>query len=391
MLGDVYANCIRYNGTGEERGGAVRESWARRARRGPWLIGALAAVAALVVVVSGLAGARYVDRWWAGPRSIGVGTEGADALAVSPDGRVLYAANWGEDAGDSSGITIVNLATGRAGQRIDIGGGAVMLAMMPGGRALYAVVEQDDNSARLVSYRLVRVGLATLRAEGEATFRYVEDMVPAPAGSLLYVLAETSKGSMAVIPVDADSGREGTAIPVPADSQAMAVSPDGRMLYIGTGSANGKGPGEVIPVDPRSGKAGNPARFSQSVIGLAISPDGRRLFGLASSYKCGADVKCGGRCDLVGMDLMTGAAFRPVRLDSGCYQVKVTPDQRRLFVLNDDNSLTAVNSMTSQVEKTIRTTGFIASEGDSDFLIAPDGRTIYVADAFKGVVVIPVP
>jgi DNA-binding beta-propeller fold protein YncE len=89
------------------------------------------------------------------------------------------------------------------------------------------------------------------------------------------------------------------------------------------------------------------------------------------------------------MDLVTGAVFRPVRLDSECYEVKVTPDQRRLFVLNG-KSLTAVNSMTGQVEKTIRTTGHLGGEGD-DFLIAPDGRTVYVADSFKGVVVIPVP
>jgi hypothetical protein len=47
--------------------------------------------------------------------------------------------------------------------------------------------------------------------------------------------------------------------------------------------------------------------------------------------------------------------------------------------------------VTGQVEKTARTAGFIASEGDADFLIAPDGRTVYVADSFQGVVVIPVP
>jgi hypothetical protein len=88
---------------------------------------------------------------------------------------------------------------------------------------------------------------------------------------------------------------------------------------------------------------------------------------------------------------VTDAALMHVHLDSGCDQVEVTPDQRRLFVLNSDNSLTAVSSMTGQLEKTIRTTGFIASEGDSDFLIASDGRTIYVADEYKGVVVIPVP
>jgi DNA-binding beta-propeller fold protein YncE len=346
----------------------------------------LAAVVALTVVVSGLAGARYVTGWWAGPRSIGVGSEGTDALAVSPDGRTLYTANWDED-GASGGITVVNLATGRPGKRIDTGGPAVKLAMMPGGRTLYALVERDDNSDRLV-----RVGLAALRAEEQSAFRYgAQDMVPTPTGSLLYVLAETSRDSMAVIPVDADSGRERKAIPVPADSQAMTVSPDGRMLYIGTGNADGKGPGEVIPVDTRSGKAGNPARFPHAVIGLAVSPDGRRLFGLASSYQCGDGSACGGRCDLVGIDIMTGAALRPVRLDSGCDQVEVTPDQRRLFVLNADNSLTAVNSMTGQVEKRIRTTGFIASEGDAGFLIAPDGRTIYVADPYQGVVVIPVP
>ena len=47
--------------------------------------------------------------------------------------------------------------------------------------------------------------------------------------------------------------------------------------------------------------------------------------------------------------------------------------------------------MTGQVDRTIRTTGFIAGEGDSDFLIAPDGRTVYAADQNRGVVVIPVP
>jgi DNA-binding beta-propeller fold protein YncE len=191
--------------------------------------------------------------------------------------------------------------------------------------------------------------------------------------------------------VDADSGQEGKAIPVPADSQAMTVSTDGRTLYIGTGNADGKGPGEVIPVDARSGKAGNPVRFPHGVIGLAVSPDGDRLFGLASDYRCGDGGACGGVCDLVGIDTMTGEALRPVRLDSGCDQVEVAPDGRRLFVLSTDNSLTAVNSMTGQVDRTIRTTGFIAGEGDSDFLIAPDGRTVYAADQNRGVVVIPVP
>jgi DNA-binding beta-propeller fold protein YncE len=339
----------------------------------------------LAVVVSGLPGARYVIGWWAGPRSIGVGTEGADALAVSPNGRTLYAANWDEE-GDSGGITVVNLASGRAGKRIGIGGPAVKLVMTPGGRALYALVELDDDSDRLV-----RVGLATLLADEQIVFSYgAEDMVAAPAGSMLYVLAGTSRDSMAVIPVDADSGQERKAIPVPADSRSIAISPDGRTLYIGTGNADGKGPGEVIAVDSSSGDAGKPVRFPHAVIGLEVSADGRRLFGLASNYQCTDGGTCGGRCDLAGLDTVTGRALRPVRLDSGCAQIGVAPDRDRLFVLSTDESLTVVNSVTGQVEKTIRTAGFIAGEGASDLLIAPDGRTAYVADQFQGVVVIPV-
>jgi hypothetical protein len=162
------------------------------------------------------------------------------------------------------------------------------------------------------------------------------------------------------------------------------------MLYIGAGNADGKGPGEIIPVDTRSGKAGSPVRFPNAVIGLAVSPGGRTLFGLASDYQCGDGGACGGTCELVGIDITTGAAISPVHLDSGCDQIEVTPNGCSLFVLSAGNSLIAVNSMTGQVEKTIRTAGFIASEGDSDFLIAPDGRTIYVADQYRGVVVIPV-
>jgi DNA-binding beta-propeller fold protein YncE len=72
-----------------------------------------------------------------------------------------------------------------------------------------------------------------------------------------------------------------------------------------------------------------------------------------------------------------------------CGQVEVAPDGGRVFVLGADESLTVVNSMTGRIEKTIRTAGFIAGDGASDFLIASDGRTAYVADEFKGIVVIP--
>ena len=87
---------------------------------------------------------------------------------------------------------------------------------------------------------------------------------------------------------------------------------------------------------------------------------------------------------------MTGMIIRPVSLDPGCDQVEAAPGRRHIFVLNAGNSLTAVDSMTGRPQQTIRTTGVIDGEGASDFLIAPDGRTVYVANQFRGVTVIPV-
>src|SRR6266700_2141660 len=98
-----------------------------------WLwLGVLAAagvLVALVVVTSALA------RWWSGPQAIRVG-RGPDALAVTPDGRTLYAADWGRAGlwkrnGDT--VTPVSVATGMPGDPIRVGNQPHALAMTPDG------------------------------------------------------------------------------------------------------------------------------------------------------------------------------------------------------------------------------------------------------------------
>jgi hypothetical protein len=61
---------------------------------------------------------------------------------------------------------------------------------------------------------------------------------------------------------------------------------------------------------------------------------------------------------LVGIDLTTGAALHTARIDSGCIKIQVAQD-RRMFVLNSDNSLTVLNSVTGNAEKAVRTVGFM--------------------------------
>jgi hypothetical protein len=125
------------------------------------------------------------------------------------------------------------------------------------------------------------------------------------------------------------------------------------------GSGPGFGVGEQVPDDDEDGPADGAAGpgaveapgeaaepLAEEGVGLRGAGGGRRLFGLSFSHQCRDGGRCGGRCDLLGLDLMTGAALSPARLDSGCDQVEVTPDQRAVLVLNSDNSLTAVDATT---------------------------------------------
>jgi DNA-binding beta-propeller fold protein YncE len=297
-----------------------------------------------------------------------VGTEGADAVAISPDGKTLYAANSTDNDADT--ITVVDLVTGRAGKRIGVGGLAGPIAMVPGGRVLYAVVGAE----------LVRVDLPAGRVDGRLRFAHgLEGIAASPAGAEVFVLGRTPAGSMAVVPVDVSSGGEGKAIAVPGDSQDMAVSPNGRVLYVSTGY--GKGPDEIIPFDIGTGKAEVPILFSGSVEDIALGPGGDTVYAL---------VETPAACDLVAVDVVSRATRRLTSIE--CGQLEVSPDGRSLFDLGDP-TLSWVNSATGKQEGSAVTGSFWSNSDTApvDFVIAPDGRTAYVADAEQGVVVLPVP
>jgi DNA-binding beta-propeller fold protein YncE len=168
-------------------------------------------------------------------------------------------------------------------------------------------------------------------------------------------------------------------IAVPGDSQDMAVSPDGRVLYVSTGY--GKGPDGVIPFDISTGKAGDPVLVSNSVEDITLGPDGGIVYALVENAS--------GACDLVAVDAASRAMRRLASIE--CGQLEVSPDGRTLFDLGYP-TLTWVNSSTGKQEGSAGTGGFWGNSDTApvNFVIAPDGRTVYVADQYKGVVVLPV-
>jgi YVTN family beta-propeller protein len=64
---------------------------------------------------------------------------GVYALAISPDGKTLYAASYTKNL-----VTPINTATDTAGQPVKVGRGPTALAVTPDGRTVYVVNQHSD-------------------------------------------------------------------------------------------------------------------------------------------------------------------------------------------------------------------------------------------------------
>ena len=149
------------------------------------------------------------------------------ALAVTPDGRTLYVAVWGNDV-----VLPIDVTTGRAGAPIPMEvPGPAALAMTPDGATLYVACAGRISGGG--------INLANV-----------------------------------VIPVDVATGKPGAFIPAGRNPEALAMTPDGATLY----SANAEG-STVTPIDTATGRPGTAIRKGiNGPDALAVSPDGRTLY-----------------------------------------------------------------------------------------------------------------
>ncbi len=181
------------------------------------------------------------------------GIRGITALALSPDGRFLFAAGTGEDA--------------------------------------VAWFERDSEAGTLLFGGVARSGVAGVRELGD-----VADLVPSPGGSILYA-ASPADGAVVALAVDASgalsfAGSAGISSGVTAldGARALAVSADGRFLYAAAAATSSvvvleeRGAGDLQLVqaladgDEPSGSGGPQVRGIGGASGVALSPDGSRVW-----------------------------------------------------------------------------------------------------------------
>lgn len=356
------------------------------------------AVAALLTLIFS---AGYAVRYSWSPRMLETAS-GADAVAISPDGRTLYVAEGGR------WLVPYNLATGRPGRRVDLNGKAVKLLVSPDGRTLAAMVDVEAESGDGVTqYDIIRIAVRAGTESRLDSFTQVPgaggvDLALSRDGRTLYALEGAAPNEIAR-PFNLATGRHGKPIRVARDTTSIALSPDGRTLYTAFGNddmPDGTHP-SVTPYDTRTGKAGKTLPFDRELAvadnfldpaDLIPSADGRTLYVTADYYN-GTQMTPPGPVYLYRIDTATGKTARSqITSDDDsdlCDLAALSRDQRTLYVMADHAGVLPVHTGSLRPAAPLKTSSAEAEAANRDMVMTPDGRTLYVADQ-KGVAVLSV-
>jgi len=222
-----------------------------------------------------------------------------EQFALSPDGRLLYAAN--EDAGTA---TIADLASGDVLATLIVGIEPEGVAASPDGRWVYVTAETsntvtviDAQTQRVANTFLVGTRPRAVTFSPDSRFAYVSNEI---SGSLSIVDAQKHV-VLASIPLDG-----GRAKPV-----GIAVSPDGARVYIANGHTH-----NISVVDAAARREIATVPVGRRPWGIAISGDGRYLY-----------VANGGSNDLSVVDATALRVVATIPVGQRPWGVAVTPQR----------------------------------------------------------------
>jgi DNA-binding beta-propeller fold protein YncE len=182
--------------------------------------------------------------------------------------------------------------------------------------------------------------------------------------STVYVLS--GEGNLYAIP-NATRVRS-KRILLPGGRQFMAITPNGKTLYVG-----GDEPNAVIPVSTVTDTAGKPIQMGRQVPSqILITPNGKTAYVLGLS---------GG--EIYPIATATNIMEKPIRAGRGVggpYQMAITPDGKTLYVVSSDTAGTGpsyvipISTATNTPGKRIK----IQNADSVGIVMNPDGRTAYV-------------
>jgi hyaluronoglucosaminidase len=311
------------------------------------------------VVLAGSLIAVWVT-FFAGPPVIHAGN-GPAALAVAPDGSILYVADSDRDGlrrRDDHTVMPVNVATGRPGPPIRVSGEPQAIVITPDGRTMY--VASYDGTITPVSTATGKAGKPIRPGAGPYG---PNGIAVTPDGRTLYIAGND------LMLISTATGKAGKPIRIPGGPSDLLMAPDGRTLYVLAGNNLNL----VIPVDVGTGRPGEPIRLAGITYALAIAPNGKTLYAAGDMTRDSV---------VTPVSTATGRPAAPIVIPDSPGALAVSPDGRTLYVaIPDDGTVIPVDLAARSLGPPIR----IASRWDQgypvDLVITPNDRDLYVIDA----------
>ncbi len=204
----------------------------------------------------------------------------------------------------------------------------------------------------------------------------VKDLLLSPDGSLLY--AAVMSGNPCVYAISPSSNAAVGIIPMPrmkdgsmGQPQALAVSPDSRMLFVSMAASGVSSQGEVIAIDTSRQMLLGAVPVGATPMGMAIPSGGERLF--VANYNSGSvSVISTRNLTLLGQFRV---GVQPVKLAS-------SPDGSRVYVSNSGSgNVSVIDVSSARVCATVQ-----VGANPMGIAVSPEGNRVYVANNGSGTV-----
>jgi DNA-binding beta-propeller fold protein YncE len=274
-------------------------------------------------------------------------------ILITPDGRTAYVLD-----GSQTALTPIATATNTPGKTIKVEppgpGGQQMMAITPNGKTLYVIAYPHQTKTAIGPAYMIPISTATNTPGKPIRIGMYgpESLVMSPDGKTAYVVGFAPVAPLTdVIPIATATSTLGRTSGTDQLFLALAITPDGKTLYLSTDNLTG-----LIPYATATSTLGKLIKIPGAGMGnMVFTPDGSTAYISSPGLKPGT-----GTCTRPGrvtpISTATNTPGPPIRVGCLDYNLAISHDGQTVWVGGGD-TVTPISTATNTAGKPIKIVG----------------------------------
>jgi DNA-binding beta-propeller fold protein YncE len=276
-------------------------------------------------------------------------------ILITPNGKTAYVTSI-----QGGEIYPIATATNTMGKPIRSGpasGGYYQMAITPDGKTLYAVSSKTPFKG---PSQVIPIATATDKPGKPITIQgmAVYGLIMNPDGATVYAIGQSGAGNE-IVPISTATNTAGQPVNVGQAGGDMEITPNGQTLYL---VDFGPRPGQsgVLPFSTVTNTPGKRIKIDGFVYAIAFTPDSKTAY-VVSEPAQELSATCTGRTGVVTpISTATNLPGRPVRVACDPYAVAVTPDGKTVWV-GSRGWITPISAATHTAGEPIKVRGSLVA------------------------------